>query len=148
MRAPGHATWLVRDWMRSPAVTVRPMDSIAHARAVCEERRINQLPVVKNRTLVGIVTDRDLRDAFPSVADEARDPKGVQAQAASTTVESVMSANVLVVEENDTVARAAELMQTERIGALPVMKGGDLVGIVTRSDLLRALVALVKPSVG
>ena len=144
MKAPALVGLLVRDWMRAHPLVVRPKDSIAHARAICEEHRINQLPVVANRTLVGIITDRDLRDAFPSVADQARDPHAAQVTTAATTVENVMSPRVLTVDETETVAHAAGIMQDERIGALPVLKGPELVGILTRSDLLRALVALAK----
>ena len=62
------------DWMTAKVQTGRPLDSVAHARAFIEEHRINQLPVVRNGLLVGIVTDRDLRDAVNAVttsADEA-----------------------------------------------------------------------------
>ena len=65
----GGVTVRVRDWMKHPVHTVKPRDSIAHARALLEEHRINQLPVIVNGNVVGIVTDRDLRDAFPSVFD-------------------------------------------------------------------------------
>jgi predicted transcriptional regulator len=54
-------------WMTSRLHTVKPHDSVARARAILEERRINQLPVVKDGILVGIVTDRDLRDAVSTV---------------------------------------------------------------------------------
>jgi acetoin utilization protein AcuB len=134
----------VRDWMRADPLVVQAKDSIERARGLCEEHRINQLPVVSGRSLVGIVTDRDLRDAFPSVAEEARDPERAHDETASVTVESVMSPRVLTVDADDSVARAAVVMQEERIGALPVVSAGRLVGIVTRHDLLRALVALVK----
>ena len=144
MKAPATVSLLVRDWMRGHPISVRPKDSIAHARAICEEHRINQLPVLADRTLVGIITDRDLRDAFPSVADQARDPHGAEAKIAGTTVQNVMTPRVLTVDEGDSVAHAAEVMQNERIGALPVLKDSHLVGILTRSDLLRALVALAK----
>ena len=55
-----------------------------------------------------------------------------------------MTPRVLTVDEDDSVAHAAEIMQNERIGALPVLKHTQLVGILTRSDLLRALIALAK----
>ena len=73
MKSPAQVSLLVRDWMRAHPLAVRPKDSIARARAICEEHRINQLPVLADRALVGIITDRDLRDAFPSVAEQARD---------------------------------------------------------------------------
>src|SRR5690242_11380481 len=83
--------------MRHPVVTVKPRDSIRHAREIMEERRINQLPVVVDGALVGIVTDRDLRDAFPSVF-EAKPRRGRRVPGAdpnAIAVEDVMTPNVL-----------------------------------------------------
>jgi CBS domain-containing protein len=53
----------IENWMSRPVITVRPRDSVADARSALEQHRINQLPVVVNGRLVGIVTDRDLRNA-------------------------------------------------------------------------------------
>jgi acetoin utilization protein AcuB len=130
----------IAKWMKTELRTIKPLDSIDHARALMEEHRINQLPVVRDGHLVGIVTDRDLRDAYPSVfADPMRkqtpDPHGVK-------VESVMTTNVLTLAPTDGVVAAASLMRRERVGAVPIVEGKRLVGILTRSDLLEALVAV------
>jgi len=127
------------NWMKTELRTIKPLDSIEHARVLMEEHRINQLPVVREGHLVGIVTDRDLRDAYPSVlADPMRkqtpDPHAVK-------VESVMTTNVLTLTPADSVVAAASLMRRERVGAVPIVDGKRLVGILTRSDLLEALVA-------
>jgi len=130
----------IAKWMKHPVRSVKPLDSICHAREVMEEHRINQLPVMVGERLVGIITDRDLRDAYPSVlADPARrtapDPRKV-------TVEAVMTQNVLTLAPGDSMIAAASLMRRERIGALPIIEGTRLVGMLTRSDLLEALVGL------
>ena len=52
-------------WMKRALISVKPEDSVLRARELLERHRINQLPVLLDGTLVGIVTDRDLRDAFP-----------------------------------------------------------------------------------
>jgi len=79
-------------WMSLKLHTVKPLDSVAHARALLEEHRINQLPVVTNDKLIGIVTDRDLRDAVNMVATSAR-VAGMGGQAPEQiSIESVMSA--------------------------------------------------------
>ena len=136
----------VREWMIHPAQTVKSRDSIAHARTLLEERRINQLPVVVDEQLVGIITDRDLRDAFPSVLEQGTPPSRRKRRAGSdperVPVEDVMSANVLSIGPEATVDEAAEQMRAARIGALPVVDGGRLVGIIARSDVLRAYVEL------
>lgn len=131
---------IVDKWMKKHPHTIKARDTIEHARQVMEEHRINQLPVVHGGELVGIVTDRDLRDAYPSVlADPMRkaspDPHDV-------LVESVMTTNVITMNPGDGVVAAASLMRRERVGALPIIEGKRLVGILTRSDLLEALIAV------
>ncbi len=116
--------------MKHPVVTVKPRDSALHARETMEKHRINQLPVVKDGKLVGIVTDRDLRDAFPSVFDTAasiarrRPPAG--ADPAAIPVEDVMTQTVLTLDPEARVADAARLMRRERIGAIPIVDRGRL----------------------
>jgi acetoin utilization protein AcuB len=134
----------VAEWMTKRVVSIKPLDSILHAREVLEEKRVNQLPVVAGAELVGIITDRDLRDAFPSVFEEAsgRRAKGSVAKGdpAKVPVEMVMTANPFTISSTASLSDAAELMRRERVGALPVLDGGKLVGMLTRSDMLRALV--------
>lgn len=130
----------IKTWMKHPVITVKPQDSVRHAREVMEERRINQLPVVVDGHLVGIVTDRDLRDAFPSVfeAEEPRHHRG--AEPSTIPVQDVMTANVLTLAPAASLADAARLMRRERIGAIPIVDGGRLVGILSRCDVLDAFV--------
>lgn len=130
----------IANWMKHPVHSVKPLDSITHAREIMQEHRVNQLPVVSAGRLVGIVTDRDLRDAFPSVlgdpmARPTPDPQKVN-------VASVMTENVLTLTPEDGMAAAASLMRRERIGALPIVDGTRVVGILARSDMLEALVSL------
>lgn len=136
----------IRKWMTHPVRVLRPKDSVAHARELMETHRLNQLPVTVDGRVVGIVTDRDVRDAFPSVFEPAprrgRNPKGQGANPETILVESVMTANVLTLAPSDHVAKAAQLMRKERIGAVPIVEGNRLVGILTRSDVLNAFVAL------
>lgn len=134
------------DRMTRPVHAVRPLDSIQHAREIMATHRLNQLPVLAEGHLVGIVTDRDLRDAFPSVFESTprvpphqptphTDPKDIR-------VEEVMTANVLTLKPQDSLIDAARLMRRERIGAVPVVEGQRVIGIITRSDVLDAFVAL------
>jgi acetoin utilization protein AcuB len=130
----------IRSWMKHTLHSVKPLDSIQHARELMQSHRINQLPVVVDGRLVGIITDRDLRDAFPSVFDsplfERRKPKVAMTDPRTVTVEMVMTPNVTTVAPGDSMADAARLMRRERVGALPVVEGDRVVGIVTRSDVL------------
>jgi acetoin utilization protein AcuB len=133
----------VREWMKARPIVTHPRDSIDRARSLCEEHRINQLPVVAGDRLVGIITDRDLRDAFPSITEQERDPLRAHRETAATHVEEVMTRDVLTVNADDALHHVASLMQKERLNALPVLHDGQLVGIITRNDLLRALLALL-----
>ena len=137
----------IEQWMTRKVHCAKPLDSINHARELMATHRVNQLPVVVDGRVVGIVTDRDLRDAFPSVFERTMEgvrkpPKGADPNA--ITVQLVMTENVLTLAPKDTVAEAARRMRQERIGALPVVENGRLVGILARSDLLDALVALAE----
>ena len=132
----------VRSWMTSPVKTVKPLDPVTRARELLEENRINQLAVVENHRLLGIVTDRDLRDAVPSILDvlrqDLREGRRSFSSPEEVSVEMVMTTNPLTVHPDARLAEAAHLLRRERIGAVPVVEDNRLVGIVTRSDLLEA----------
>lgn len=137
MAGSGIARMRIDAWMTRTVKTVKPLDTLAHAREVMVDNRINQLPVVAKGKLAGIITDRDLRDAYPSAL-----AGGQASELEEARVESVMTANVLTLGPEDPLVRAAELMRAERIGAVPVVEKDHLVGVVTRSDILRAFVSL------
>jgi acetoin utilization protein AcuB len=139
---------IVANWMTKRVATVKPLDSILHAREILEDKRVNQLPVVVGEDVVGIITDRDLRDAFPSVFDEAagtrRTGSAAKGDPAKVTVEMVMTATPFTIESKTPLVEAAERMRRERVGALPIVDNGKLAGILTRSDMLRALIEIAK----
>lgn len=132
----------ITPYIRRAVVTVKPLDSVRHARELLERHRINQLPVVVDGRVVGIVTDRDLRDVFPSVLESKRhvrlhpelDPDRIP-------VRDVMAPRVLTLGLGASIGEAAALLRAERIGAIPIVDEDDrLRGILTRSDLLGALI--------
>jgi acetoin utilization protein AcuB len=136
----------VKDRMTANVVTVKPHDSVRHARELLERHRINQLPVVVDGRLAGIVTDRDLRDAFPSVFEHGRRREGTDPCA--IPVEDVMTREVLTIAPDVPVDDGARLMRRERIGAIPVVDGRRLVGILTRSDVLDAFLSMSRNVAG
>lgn len=137
----------IEDWMKFPVHTVKPMDSVAHARAMLEQYRVNQLPVVVNRRLVGIVTDRDLRTASPSAVEvavvDARRLARLSLEPERTPVERVMTEKVITLGPKDTIEQAARIMMRERIGSIPIVENRRLVGIITRSDVMGAFLGLI-----
>ena len=125
----------VSDWMSKGVLAVELSDSIAVARQIMAKHRINQMPVVEGEKLVGIVTDRDIRDAYPASIMIDRGEE-IDRFAESYTVEEAMSYNVMSVRPQTPLMAAIKLLRRQRIGALPVVEKGKLVGIITRSDIL------------
>ncbi|MGH7828820.1 MAG: CBS domain-containing protein [Candidatus Binatia bacterium] len=125
----------VAQWMTRQVLAVELYDSIGIARRIMSKHRINQLPVLDADKLVGIVTDRDIRDAYPTSILIGH-AKEIDKFADSYTVEVVMAFNVLTVRPETPLANAVKLLRRHRIGSLPVVKNRKLVGIITRSDVL------------
>lgn len=125
----------VADWMTEGVLAVEIFDSIAVARRLMAKHRVNQLPVLDNDRLVGIVTDRDVRDAYPTSLMINR-AEEIDRFAEKITVEEVMTHDVFVVRPDTGLPTAVGLLRRHRIGALPVLKNQKLVGIITRSDIL------------
>jgi len=137
----------VENWMRRNVHVVKPLDGVLHARELMELHRINQLPVAVNGRLVGIITDRDVRDAMPGAIAAARAAAATHRRRTSEeepTVEATMTADVLTLAPGDSVVQAARVLRRERIGALPIVEGHRLVGILTRSDVLDAFIGLAE----
>ena len=130
----------VADIMVSPVVTVKPQDSLHDVLTLCQRRQIRHLPVVENEKLMGIVTDRTLRQAstHPAVYDLLLD---LLASLDRGAVEQIMVREVVTVTPNTPVREAARLMRERNIGCLPVVNGGKVIGMVTTSDLLALLSA-------
>lgn len=122
---------------RSP-VTVDPEALVKGAAHMMRARKLRHLPVVDHdRQLVGIVTDRDLRQVIFDPAIQAR--LGRAADALGTLrIRDVMTWGVVTVRPETAIRDAAWLMREQRLGALPVVRAGRLVGILTESDVLRA----------
>jgi acetoin utilization protein AcuB len=125
----------VADWMTETVLAVEIYDSISVARQLMAKHRVNQLPVLDHERLMGIVTDRDIRDAYPTSMLIGR-TKEIDKFAEAYTVEEVMTHDVFTVEPQTPLATAVALLRHHRIGSLPVVKGKQLVGIITRSDIL------------
>lgn len=143
-------TLLVRDWMSRNLVTLSPEASVAEALALCRKRRIRHIPILEEGRLVGIVSDRDLRDVSPALGD----PERARALR-EIRVGDAMTREVITVDPRDAMEWAAQEMYELRIESLPVVAERtvedeglavveeELLGIVTSSDVMRALVGLV-----
>ncbi|OGK98425.1 MAG: hypothetical protein A3D33_14565 [Candidatus Rokubacteria bacterium RIFCSPHIGHO2_02_FULL_73_26] len=149
--APGAPTWLealpVTQWMTTPAVTIRAEAPVRAAVELMRTRRIRHLPVVDAAgRLVGIVTDRDLRQmVFDPSVQERLGELGEALRA--RTVGEVMTWGVITVRPATGIREAARLMHEQKIGALPVVEDGRVVGMLTEHDVLRAFEHLVRERV-
>jgi acetoin utilization protein AcuB len=138
----------VRKWMTHPVHSAKPLDSIQHARAQMNRYGINQLPVIVDGKLVGIITDRDIRDVFPSVFDapditQPKRPAGT-ADPRKIPVEMAMTRNVITTTPDQSMPEAVRVMRKNRIGALPVIENDHVIGILARSDVLDAFADLAE----
>lgn len=129
---------LVRDSMVREVITVSPETTAAEALALCREKRIRHLPVLQEGRMVGLISDRDLRAATPALGDANR-----AAALAKIRVGDEMAREITTADPDDPIEQAAMAMHEKKIGGLPVVEGEDLVGILTSSDVMAALVRLV-----
>lgn len=128
----------IKDWMTSPVVTVAPETSVKEAFKIMKKNGFRHLPVVRGEKLVGFVTDRDLRR--PDIADLFKEWNDLYRLSDELHVEDVMITRVHKVTPEEDLKKAAALVIEKHIGALPVVEGEKIVGIITVYDFLRALV--------
>ena len=122
--------------MQSPALWIGPTETLREAMNVMRSHRIRQLPVVENGTLVGIITDRDTKRAAPSVLSGDREEYDRILD--STHVQQFMTREPLTVTAEMPVKAAVKIFITQKVGALPVIHNGSVIGIVSQIDALRA----------
>ncbi len=142
-------TMLVQEWMRTDVITINPELRVERVRELMERQRIRHLPVVKNGTLVGIVTERDLKRVIspspPTVPVRQEGKPQPSGAFGDLSAEALMTKGVYTAKPTDPLLNPALRMLNEKIGALPVVdEAGKLVGILTETDLLKALVFLLQ----
>ena len=129
----------VGELMHPDVITVTKKDSFRHAMNLIRQQGIRHLPVVEGKRLVGIVTDRDIRQASPSQATSLEIHE-LHYLLEKLTVNEIMSKKVVTVTPSTDARDAAKLFLKHKIGGLPVVRGDTLVGILTETDILRAYV--------
>jgi acetoin utilization protein AcuB len=133
---------LVREWMTQDPQTVAPSTPVMEAMQRMREGGFRRLPVVKDGRLVGIVTDRDLKEATPSKVTSLSVYE-LNYLLSRLTIQDVMQRAVITVAPDEPFERAALLMEEHRVSGLPVVDRGALVGMLTITDLLRAFVGFL-----
>ncbi len=131
---------LVRDWMSSPPITIDANATLPEACDILRQHRIRRLPVMQNGKLVGIVTRGDLRGAQPSEATTLSIWE-LNTLLAKLKIKSIMTPDPITIREDATLRDAAQIMNDYKVSGLPVVdEKGDLVGMITESDIFRLVV--------
>jgi len=130
----------VRDCMTIDPATVGPKDSLQKVIELLRRRDIRAVPVVEDDKLIGIVTDRDIRQVAPAYP-LFRDEDEIRRYNENLTVTAAMTAEPMTISSAAPLVQAAKLLETYRISSIPVVDEQKLVGILTVSDLLREFVA-------
>lgn len=133
-------TLAVREIMSAPVILVAPMTRLPEIKNVMREKNIRRLPVVDDGRLIGIVTLGDVRNACPSDATTLSIYE-LSYLLDKVTAADVMRTGLVTIDVDAAVVEAARLMLRHKVSGLPVLENGKLVGMVTESDIFRAIVA-------
>ena len=131
---------LLRDWMAKDVLTVDKNTSLMRATRIMKENTIRRLPVVSHGKLVGIVTDRDVKDASPSKTTSL-DVHELYYLLSEMKVKDVMTPNPLTLRGRDSLEKAALIMLESKISGIPVAdENGHLDGLLSETDVLRGFI--------
>jgi acetoin utilization protein AcuB len=134
----------VGDLMTPMPITVPPETGVITARELMAKEKIRHLLVTEGETLVGIVTDRDIRLNLPSQATSLSVWE-INHLLHRLTVGEVMTRTVITVEPEREAVEAAQIILDHKIGALPVLEGRRIVGILTETDFVLGFVQMATP---
>lgn len=133
---------LVGERMTSPVLFVAPDMPVQDALAQMRKERVSRYPVLKKGKLVGIVSEDDLLNASPSDATSLSVWE-INYLLSKITVERVMTKEVITVTEDTPLEEAARIMADQRIGGIPVVRGSDVVGMITQTDIFRVFLEML-----
>ena len=133
---------LVGERMSKPVITISPDMPIAEAMNMMKVEKVRRFPVVKEGKLLGVVSDKDLLNASPSPVSTLSIWE-MNYLLNKITVSEVMVKNVLSVTEDTPIEQAARIMADNKIGGLPVMRDGGVVGMITETDLFKMFLELL-----
>jgi len=132
----------VDSMMQTQVITATPAMALTEVQRMMRDNNIRHVPVVLGKRLVGMITDRDIREALPSPATTLTHGE-VAYQLATTPIKTCMITDVAFAGPSSSMADATGVLLQHKIGCLPVVNNGALVGIVTDIDCLRAFLHTV-----
>ena len=134
---------LVKDQMTPNPICGHPETPVAEAQALMQEHHIRHLPILDaDDKLVGLITQRSLMQAVPEDLNQFS-PFVVNYILAKLQAHNIMVRDVITVDPDTTIEEAARIMADKKIGCLPVLQDGDLVGIISDNDLFNIMVELL-----
>ena len=122
------------EYMTNKPICIGPRDRLEDAQALMDAQKFHRLPVIENGQLIGILSERDIRSHLGYLK--------------ITLVDAAMSSDPVTVTPTTSLEEVATLMLNRQIGGLPVVDNGQLVGIITVSDMLRAFLDLRRENKG
>jgi acetoin utilization protein AcuB len=132
----------VRVMLQTQVITATPDMALADVQRLMHDNHIRHVPVVSGEQLVGIITDRDVREASPSPATTLTRGE-IAYQMATTPIKQCMTKDVVWIGPDIDMVQATRLLLQRQCGCLPVVDNGTLVGIITELDCLRAFLDAV-----
>ena len=130
----------VRQWMSNPAIVAPETMTLPETRRLMRQQRIRRLPVVDaDGQLVGIVTEGDINRVSDSHVTDVRD-FNLYHRIADLPIHDVMTHDVVTVSPDTSIGEVAQRLLDHRIGGVPVIEQGRIVGVITESDLFRVIV--------
>ncbi len=131
----------LKDWMSSPAVTVNKDEFLPKVIELMKENDIRHVPVMDGDKLVGIISDRNIKDYLPS-SSTTLDVFEIHYLIGKVKVSKIMEKNVITAAPYTPIEDAAKLLYDNKISSLPIIDDGLIVGIVTDRDVYRALISI------
>ena len=130
---------LVRRKMKKDLITITKDERMTTARKIMKEKNIRHLPVVDGKKLIGLVTNMDIRkaEASPATSLEIRE---LHYLLDKITAGEIMTRNVITISPDISIEEAATLIHDNKIGCLPVVEDGNLVGMITENDVMEILI--------
>jgi len=133
----------VREFMTTDVTTVQETDTLLDATMIFVRSTLRHLPVLREKKLVGVVTERDVKQFSPSVLSGIS-PDIYNQLMETTPISRVMTRDPATVNPDQSMFEAVKVLTTRRIGCLPVVENGELMGILTTTDMLRLLARMLE----
>ncbi len=133
---------LVKEWMAKDPIVIDENTSIMKATQMMKEHRIRRIPVVRDGKLIGIISDRDIKEAAPSKATSL-DVHELYYLLSEIKVKDIMTPDPITLKENDSVEKAAVIMLENRISGIPIVDDNDhVIGVITQTDVFKVMISI------